>query len=171
MLDYDGEKIIVANVRDITERKQVEEALRESEERFRSVFESATIGLYRTTLDGNILLANTTLARMLGFETVAELMRHDRVGDPVIVDYAQSEFLQTINTIGEVRDFETRWTRVDGVFLSVRENVKLIRDKNGDPLYFEGTVEDITERKRSPCWGSCAKISLEVRLRNFSRVT
>ncbi|MBL0348492.1 PAS domain S-box protein [Candidatus Villigracilis affinis] len=149
MLDYDGEKIIVANVRDITERKQVEEALRESEERFRSVFESATIGLYRTTLDGNILLANTTLARMLGFETVAELMRHDRVGDPVIVDYAQSEFLQTINTIGEVRDFETRWTRVDGVFLSVRENVKLIRDKNGDPLYFEGTVEDITERKHA----------------------
>ncbi len=147
MLDYGGEMILIANVRDITERKLVEEALRESEERFRSVFESATIGLYRTTLTGNILLANTTLARMLGCKTIPELMQRDQAGEPIIADYAREDFLQAIKDHGEIRDFETQWKRVDGVVIAIRENAKLIHDKNGAPLYFEGTVEDITERK------------------------
>ena len=147
MLDYGGEMILVANVRDITERKQVEEALRESEERFRSVFESATIGLYRTALTGNILLANTTLAHMLGCKTIPELMQRDRAAGPIIADYAREDFLRAIKDHGEIRDFETQWIRVDGTAISIRENAKLICDKHGEPLYFEGTVEDITERK------------------------
>ncbi len=147
MLDVGDNMVIVANVRDITERKLVEEALRESEERFRSVFEGATIGLYRVSLEGNILLANTMLARMLGYESVAELLEQDQAGEPIITDYGRKEFLQAIQRDGEMRDFETLWMRSDGTFFSVRENAKLIRDKNGGPLYFEGTVEDITEKK------------------------
>ena len=72
------------------------------------MFESATIGLYRTTLTGNILLANTTLARMLGCKTIPELMQRDQAGEPIIADYAREDFLQTIKDHGEIRDFETQ---------------------------------------------------------------
>ncbi len=134
-------------VEDITPRKQVEEALRESKERFRSVFENAAIGLYRITPDGKILLANTTFARMLGCKTADELMQRDRDGDSRVAIH--DSFLQDIKSQGEVRNFEARWTAADGSILFVRENAKLIRGQNGEPLYIEGTVEDITERRQA----------------------
>ena len=149
MLNYGGESILVANVRDITERKLVEEALRESEERFRSVFEGAAVGLYRAALDGNLLLVNTTLANLLGYQNTTEMIRDDRPERPIISGTSRDEFLKKIRLDGELRDFETRWARSDGAVLTVRENAKIVYDKSGEPLYIEGTVEDVSERKRA----------------------
>ncbi len=148
--DSDGNvTAIIGAVVNITERRQAEEALRESEERFRSVFENAAIGLYRTTPDERILLANTTFARMLGCESVDELMQRNKDGDSVVTEYPRSEFLQIMERKGEVKGFEAYGKRIDGTFIFVRENAKVVRDSNGEILYFEGSVEDITERKRA----------------------
>jgi PAS domain S-box-containing protein len=135
--------------RDVSARKLAEEALRETEERFRSVFENVTIGLYRTTPDGHILLANTTFARMLGCESIDELIQRNKDGDFVLIEYPRTEFLRLMETQGEVRGFEAHGKRMDGTVIFFRENAKAVRDNNGKILYFEGAVEDITERKRA----------------------
>ncbi|MCX5975120.1 MAG: PAS domain S-box protein [Coprothermobacterota bacterium] len=135
--------------RDITERKRVEESLRESEESFHSLFENSTIGLYRTTPDGRILLANPELCRMLGFPTFEELARRNLEEEGFTTEYSRQAFRQEIEEKGEIRGLESAWKRRDETILFVRESVHTVRDAEGSVLYYEGTVEDITERKRA----------------------
>jgi len=146
-----GRKIIgfQAIERDITERKRAEEALRESEERFRSLFENSTIGLYRTTPDGRILLVNPTLVRMLGYSSFDELARRNLQEEGFEPDYPRSQFRERIEREGEVKGLEAAWRRHDGSVIFVRESAKAIRGPEGTVLYYEGTVEDITERKQA----------------------
>jgi PAS domain S-box-containing protein len=133
--------------RDITERKRMEQLLLESEERFRSVFMNTAIGIYRTTPDGRILLANPALLRMLGFDSFEELSRRNLEKEGIEPDYPRSEFQRRLESEGEIRGLEAAWKRKDGSTIFVRENTKVIRDRAGAVLYYEGTAEDITERK------------------------
>ena len=134
--------------RDITERKQTEKALRESEERFRSLYENATIGMYRTEPGGRILMANPALLKMLGYDSFDELARRDLSRDGYEPEYPRQEFQALIEQHGEVRGLEARWKHKDGSTLYVRESAHLVRDEKNQPLYYEGTVEDITDRKQ-----------------------
>lgn len=128
-------------------RKAAEENLRISEERFRSLYENSTVGLYRTTTDGKILLANPTLVRLLGFSSFEELASRDLNKVGFVSDYDRRLFIERIDMDGEVKGFESAWTRKDGTIVYVLESAKAIRDSNGSTLYYDGVVEDITERK------------------------
>jgi PAS domain S-box-containing protein len=133
----------------IHERERVEEALRESETRFRSLFENATIGLYRTTPDGRILLANPTLIRMLGYSSFAEIARHNLEEEGFEPSYPRAQFRDAVER-GDIIGLESSWTKKDGSAIYVRESARAIRDAaTGSVLYYEGTVEDVTERKRA----------------------
>ena len=134
--------------REITERKQAREALRESEERFRGIFENAAIGLYRTTPDGRILIANPALLRMLGYSSLDELAQRNLEEGGYEPGYARSAFKQRIESAGLVIGLESAWIRKDGTTLFVRESARVVRDETGNTLYYEGAVEDITERKQ-----------------------
>ena len=134
---------------ELNERKQAEVALRKSEESFRNVFENATAGLYRTTPDGRVLLANPALISMLGYETFENLSQHNLEKDGFEPDYLRYEFRELLEKEGSIKDLEAKWKKKDGTFVIVRESVKVFRDDNGNVLYYEGTVEDITERKQS----------------------
>ena len=134
---------------DITERKTIEASLKENEERFRTLYENATIGLYRTTPDGQILLCNPALLHMLGYESLEELSQRNLEAEGYEPGYERSEFRQKIESQGEVRGFESAWTKQDGSTVYVRESAKAIRGADGKMLYYEGTVEDITEHKRA----------------------
>jgi PAS domain S-box-containing protein len=133
----------------IAERERVEEALRESETRFRSLFENATIGLYRTTPDGRIVLANPTLIRMLGYESFAEIAKRNLEMEGFEPTYPRSQFRASLEREGEIIGLESSWIKRDGSDILVRESARAMRGDDGRVLYYEGTVEDITERKRA----------------------
>jgi PAS domain S-box-containing protein len=132
--------------RDITERKNDEASLRESEERFRSLYENSTLGLYRTTPDGRILLANPTIVKMLGFESVDGLNRRNLEENGFEAGYSRAVFRDRLEREGEIRGLEAAWKRKDGTIIHVRESARAIRGGDGSTLYYEGTVEDVSER-------------------------
>ena len=140
---------VVEIVQDITERKRAQEALRESEERFRSLYDNALVGLYRTTPDGRILMANPALVRMLGYSSFDELKQRNLEEEGFEGRYPRSVFKERIEADGQVIGLESAWHTRDGRTLFVLESAQTFRDKAGNALYYEGTIQDITERKRS----------------------
>jgi PAS domain S-box-containing protein len=147
VFDKDGRIIIATIAQDINERKQVEIKLLESEERFRKLFENAKIGLYRTTPSGKILMANNELVKMLGFPSFEVLTSRNIEKAGFGPSYPRKDFIEMIEKYGEVSNFESAWIRFDGTVFFVKENAQAIRDSDNNILYFDGVVEDITERK------------------------
>jgi PAS domain S-box-containing protein len=132
---------------DITARKQAEKALLESEERFRTYYDNATIGLYRTSPDGYILMLNPAGIRMMGFDSFDEISRRN-LEDAEFKAF-RTEFREKIERDGIVIGLESKWIKKDGSTIFVRESAKAMRDGNGKTLYYDGSFEDVTERVRA----------------------
>jgi len=133
---------------DITENKMAEEKLRESEERFRSLYENATIGIYRTTPDGKILLANPALVKMMGYNSFEELAKRNVAAEGSYVETNRRDiFKEILENDGEIIGFESEWIRKDGTIISVRESARAVKNDKGETLCYDGAVEDITETK------------------------
>jgi PAS domain S-box-containing protein len=141
----------LAVIRDITERKQTEEALRRAEQNYRDIFENAGEGIFQTTPEGKYIAANPALARMHGFDSPEELIRtRTDIPREIYVDpKRREEFTRLIETDGIVREFEQEMIRKDGSIIWVTVNARVVRDAQGEVLFYEGTVQDITERKRA----------------------
>jgi PAS domain S-box-containing protein len=133
----------------ITERKHAEEALRISEERYRQLYENSPLGIYRTTPNGQILLANRALIKMLGYFSFEEIAKRNLEKNGFESPYEREQFINQIETNGEVIGLESAWKCNDGSIVYVRENARVIRDSDGKTLYYDGIVENITERKLS----------------------
>jgi PAS domain S-box-containing protein len=147
LFDEEGRVIgLVGISRDITSRKTVERALAESEERFRGLFENTTIGLYRTTPDGRIILVNPATLRMLGYDTLEEIAQRNLEEQGFEPGYERANFKARIEREGEIRGLESAWKRKDGTTIHIRESVRAFRGADGRVLYYEGTVEDVTAR-------------------------
>ncbi len=132
---------------DITERKTIENTLKEAEERFRNLFNNSLIGIYRTTTEGKVVMANPALIAMLGYQSIDDLNAFN-----VIHGYKNPDdherFRKIIISEKEVLGFETEWVKSNGTIIFVRENARLIRNELDNCFYFEGTVEDISEKKK-----------------------
>jgi diguanylate cyclase (GGDEF)-like protein/PAS domain S-box-containing protein len=144
LLEYVSSQVAIS-----IQRKQAEDSLRVSEERFRSLYENATIGIYRTTPDGQILLANPALVSMLGFASFEELHQRNLEKEGYESGHEHDMFRELIEKEGMVRGIESAWTKKDGTIIYVRESAKVIRDTEGRLVYYEGVVEDITQRKEA----------------------
>ena len=131
---------------DITEQKRAEEELKISEERYRNIFESAVIGIYRTTPEGQILMANATLIKLLKFDSFEDLATRNLANEGFENKELRNSFREQIEKDGVI-SLESVWTTKDGSPVTVNENAKVFYDSNGNVLYYEGTIEDITERK------------------------
>jgi PAS domain S-box-containing protein len=136
---------------DITDRRRAEQAQWRTEEWFRNLFENAIEGIYQTTPEGRILTANPAMARMCGYASPADMMSSLRnVGAESYVDpKRREEFRREIEKHGFVESFESQIRRKDGSKFWVSENARAVRDAGGNLICFEGTMENITERKRA----------------------
>ena len=142
------ERVIVSLI-DISERKQAEEALRKSEERFRSVFENVSNGIYRTTPDGRFIMANPAICQMLGYTSCEELTQGSLEQDGIKPEYSRSQIHELVEQQGHVDGLETFWKKKDGSTIYVRESIRAFRDRDGRILYYEGTAEDVSQRRQA----------------------
>jgi two-component system cell cycle sensor histidine kinase/response regulator CckA len=128
------------------EHKRDQESLRRSELRYRSLFERAAYGIYRSTLDGRLLDVNPALVNMLGYSSPDELMALD-VGRDIYVDAEERRSLLLEFQLEGRGIHETRWKRRDGKVITVRLSATVSKDGNGNPEGLELIVEDVTERR------------------------
>jgi len=122
-----------------------------SEATYRSIVEHAIEGIFQTTPDGQYLLANPALAQIYGYGSTDELKGNVKeIARQLYVDPdRRAEFVRLMNQNDSVWGFESPIYRKDGTIIWISENVRVIRDASGEVLYYEGTVEDITARKRA----------------------
>ncbi len=142
--------LLVRSIRYAVERKRIEVALRQVEDKYRNIFEHIVEGVFQTTADGRYLSANSALARIYGYDSPAELMTQltDIARQLYVEPERREEFVRLMEEHDTVTDFESRVRRRDGSIIWISENVRAVRDEHHQLLYYEGTVEDITERKR-----------------------
>lgn len=123
------------------------EELRKSEKRFRTLFENVPTGMYRITPDGQLLDANPAFVEMLGFSSIEELAVHEIDYQHLRSDVDWKEVKKTIERDGEIKGLESLWNKRDGTKIFVLENITVIKTTDGNVLFYEGTIEDITKRK------------------------
>jgi PAS domain S-box-containing protein len=150
--DADGriQEVVLVH-EDITERREAEEERRRAEEKYRSIFENAVEGIFQTTVEGKFLTANPAMARMLGYESREEMLSSiSNIGDQLYaLPERREEIYQRALQDGFVSGFEVELLRKDGSPVWVSVNARTVYDAQGDVAGYEGTVEDITERKRA----------------------
>jgi len=135
---------------DITKRFEAIEGLSQAEEKYRAIFENTVEGIFQTLPDGSFQSANPALARIYGYDSPRELMKGLQDSQDLYLDPQRREqFIQLIETSGAVVEFESQVYRCDGTIVWISENARAVRDSEGNLLYYEGTVEDITERKQA----------------------
>ena len=135
----------------ITERKRAEEKLLVNEQKYRDIFENSVIGLFQTAPGGRMINVNNAFAHMYGFSDAAEMLTADlEVGSPPYANPEdQQEVLRILMQIGKVENYETLHCKRDGTRFWVSITARTIRDNEGDVLLYEGTIIDITRRKRA----------------------
>ncbi len=142
------EPIVRGMARDVTNEVLAKRALKKSEKRYRQLFERNLAGVYRTTIDGRILDCNDAFARIYSYDSRDEAMQHP-VMDFHISPEARQEFIAALQAKGMLLDFESRGLRKDGSLIWLLENASLVPGEENGLAEIEGTLIDITERKRA----------------------
>jgi diguanylate cyclase (GGDEF)-like protein/PAS domain S-box-containing protein len=147
-IEVGGRRLLYSIVHDITERRKAEQALQQSEEKYRVIFDYAPVGIYQATRDGRFIAANPTLARMLGYDSVEELLTRNLGRDIYGETLQREDLIGRFEPAGYANNLELRWRKKDGSPIYVQLNAHVVRSAYGGTI-FEGFVYDVTERKRA----------------------
>jgi PAS domain S-box-containing protein len=140
---------VVATLTDVTEQMRREERLRDAGKALEETFENTLVGFYRTTPAGQVLLTNPALRRILGLSSLEEIQGLDLERQYPVQDYTRAQYRTRLEREGRIEGMEACWRLGDGRLVYVRENAWTVRGADGTVLYYEGTIEDVTERRRA----------------------
>ncbi len=142
---------VVGTITDVEERRRAERALAEAEKKYRTIVENAAGGLYQLTPEGIYLSANPAMARILGYDSAAEMLRMIKNANGAVYPDAEErdKFMSIITAQEQIFGYETQVLVKDGTKIWVRENVRMVRDEANNVLYLEGSMEDVTQRKKA----------------------
>lgn len=145
-----GDDEVLIMVRDITDRKQAEEALRIAEENYRSIFENALEGIFQSSPEGRFINVNPAMAKIYGYDSPQEMIEAiTDIGTQIYVNLEdQMEFQRQMEVQDQVNDFEYQVYQKDGEIIWIQEDTRAVRDNAGRLLYYEGMIQDISDRKR-----------------------
>jgi len=151
MQELDGRTVVFIVCEDITDHRKAEEKLRAAEERFRSIFENAGEGIFQSALGGSLLLANPTLARILGYDSPEDAVHSltDIVKQLYVHPEDRANLFNRLEMEGGVQDFVTEFYRKDRSTIWISSNIHAIKNPQGEIVYLQGLVTDITERKQA----------------------
>ncbi len=137
----------VWSFRDVTQGRTSEWALRRSEESLRSFVENTVFAIYRSTPDGRLVMANSTMARMLGYDSTEELLAVPDIAVLYTTPAKRAELIERYSHEDIIENVEVDWRRKDGTVITVRINGRSVRGPQDQLEYFEMLAEDVTERK------------------------
>ena len=140
---------VVGTITDVEERRRAERALSEAEKKYRVMVENAAAGIYQVTPEGQFLSANPAMGHILGFDTVDGLLRSARDAFSLMFASAREKagYARLLESEGTLTNMETQARTRDGNTIWVNHNARAVREDEGPILYYEGSVEDITQRK------------------------
>ncbi len=145
--DADGWEYVLAHGQDVTELKHVEEQLRRSEAKYRSLVEHATHGIYRSSREGRFVAVNPALVKMLGYDSEEELLAVDMTQDLYVDAREREQLVEQYRESGSVADVEVDWRRKDGERIRVRLTGRALFDDQGNLDGFEMLAEDVTAHR------------------------
>lgn len=174
-----GDDEVLVIVRDITKRKQAEEALRIAEENYRSIFENALDGIFQSTPNGRFLSVNPAMAELYEYDSPKDMVECvQNIDTQLFVHGSDREaFLSQMATANEVKEFEYQARCKHGRMIWVQESTRAVHDNSGALLYYEGIVQDITMRKlqEEDLMRQLQELQIEIdhkkRERDVSRIT
>ena len=144
-VEIGGRQYLYSIIHDVTERRQAEQALLDSEEKYRNIFNFASVGIFQATREGQLITANTALARIVGYDSVDELLELNLRDIYFHPDDREAHILNHISG-ASVAEAQVLWKKKNGAPIWVQINAHAIQDAGGG-LLFESFVYDITERK------------------------
>lgn len=146
----DGERRIVGTITDIEIQERATRALSEAEKKYQGIVENAAGGIYQVTPEGQIVSANPALARILGYANLEDLKYTVIDVSELYVDPSmRKKYIDSLNNVGFVRNLEAQVKKRDGTKIWINENARAVRDEDGYVHYYEGSIEDITQRKEA----------------------
>ena len=138
---------VILSMNDVTQRRHIEAALARSEQEYRTLFKNMPIGLYRTSADGRLLDVNDAIVKMFGFKDHATMLEANIV-DLYVDPASDLKFKDEIEKAGVATNFVAEFKRPDGTTFWTEDHTRAIPDEKGNPLFYEGSLIDITERRR-----------------------
>jgi len=144
-IEWEGKPATLNLLSDISQRKRADDALRESEKKYQSLFHNSQVALFRTHVDGRLVEINQRYAELAGYSTVEDCMAEFVPGQAWADSEARHEMVKILKEKGSVRDYETKIIRRDGAHIWILFSATIFPDQG----FIEGSIMDITGRKQA----------------------
>ncbi len=149
MIDWGNKKVVLVNIRDVSDRILIKEAISKSEDRYRQLVERVPDGIYRSTPEGRLITVNNSFVKMLGYNTKEEVTKLSIPRDLFFSSRDRGAALESLKNGNKHEKLIFRLKKKNGEEIWVEDNMQIVYDESGKILHYEGVIRDITERKRT----------------------